>query len=100
MLGVRGFVEHFHLFERNKVPLDLKVLGLAFYVEMSSLGRTARALSKCRRVSKTAVWKWVQKLKLHLGLSVDVKPRHFIAIGETCVRVSGLNLLGLLGGRR
>ena len=91
MFGVRGFVERFHIFERNRVPLDLKVLGLAFYVQVSSLRRTARALSECRRVSKTAVWKWVQKLKARLRFSVEVKPRRFIAVDETCVKVNGLN---------
>ncbi len=38
-------------------PFGRKVLGLAFYVQMSSLMRTARALSEFRRVSKTAVWR-------------------------------------------
>jgi len=71
VFGARGFVERFHLFERSRVPLDLKVLGLAFYIQVSSLRRTARALSECRRVSKTAVWKWVQKLKARLRFSVN-----------------------------
>ncbi|MBS7635550.1 hypothetical protein KEJ34_08765 [Candidatus Bathyarchaeota archaeon] len=68
MFGVRDFVERFHLFERNRFPFELKVLGLAFYVQMSSLRRTARALSEFRSVSKTAVWRWVVKLKACLSL--------------------------------
>ena len=36
-------------------------MGLAFYIQISSLRRTARALSEIRRVSKTAVWKRVKK---------------------------------------
>ncbi|MBS7634022.1 hypothetical protein KEJ34_00745 [Candidatus Bathyarchaeota archaeon] len=75
MFGVRDVVERFHLFERNRFPFELKVLGLAFYVQMSSLRRTARALSEFRSVSKTAVWRWVVKLKACLSLSIDVKPR-------------------------
>ncbi|MBS7634306.1 DDE-type integrase/transposase/recombinase, partial [Candidatus Bathyarchaeota archaeon] len=90
MFGVRDFVERFHLFERNRFPFELKVLGLAFYVQMSSIRRTARALSEFRRVSKTAVWRWVVKLKACLSLSVDVKPRRFIAVDETCVKANGL----------
>jgi hypothetical protein len=43
------------------VPLGLKVLGLAFYIQLSSLRRAVKALSEIHRVSKTAVWKWVRK---------------------------------------
>jgi len=61
MLSVRFLVEGLGVFERNKVPLELKILGLAFYIQLSSLGRAARALSGVRRVSKTAVWRWVKR---------------------------------------
>jgi hypothetical protein len=54
-------VESLGVFERNKVPVDLKILGLAFYIQLSSLRRAARALSEIHKVSKTAVWKWVRK---------------------------------------
>ncbi|MGB9727775.1 MAG: hypothetical protein ACPLZF_05135 [Nitrososphaeria archaeon] len=43
------------MFERNRVPLELKVLGLAFYIQMSSLRRAARMLSEVHKVSKTTV---------------------------------------------
>jgi hypothetical protein len=48
-------VEKLGLFERNKVPLELKVLDLAFYILLSSLRRAAKALSEVHRVSKTAL---------------------------------------------
>jgi len=57
MFGVRALVERLRLFERNKVPWNLKVLGLAVYLQTSSLRRTARVLSEFCRVSKTAVRK-------------------------------------------
>jgi len=41
MLSVRSLVKKLDIFERNKVPLDLKVLGLAFYIQLSSLRRAA-----------------------------------------------------------
>ncbi len=88
MFGIRDIVERFHLFERNRFPFELKVLGLAFYVQLSSLRRTA--LSEFRSVSKTAVLRWVVKLKACLSLSVDVKPRRFIAVDEACVKANGL----------
>jgi hypothetical protein len=34
MLSIKSLVEKLDIFERNKVPLDLKVLGLAFYVQL------------------------------------------------------------------
>ena len=57
MLSIRSLVESLGLFERNRVPVELKVLGLAFYIQLSSLRRAAKALSEIHRVSKTAVWK-------------------------------------------
>ena len=56
MLSVRFLVEGLGVFERNNVPLELKILGLAFYIQLSSLRRAARALSEIHKVSKTAVW--------------------------------------------
>jgi hypothetical protein len=37
MLSIRSLVEGLGVFERNRVPLELKILGLAFYVQLSSL---------------------------------------------------------------
>jgi hypothetical protein len=61
MLSIRSLVESLGVFERNKVPVELKVLGLTFYI---SLRRIAKALSEIHMVFKTAVWKWVRKLGL------------------------------------
>jgi len=90
MFSVRGLVERLRLFERNKVPLGLKVLGLALHFQTSSLRRTAKVLSEFCSVSKTAVWKWVVKLRERLVISLERKPRCFIAADETCVKVNGM----------
>jgi hypothetical protein len=37
MLSIKSLVEGLGVFERNRVPLELKVLGLAFYIQISSL---------------------------------------------------------------
>ena len=89
MFGVRGFVERFHPFERNRVPLDFKVLGLAFYIQVSSLRRTARAHLSVGGFRRQLFGGGVQKLKARLRFSVGVKPRSFIAVDETCVKVNG-----------
>jgi len=57
MFSVRSLVGRLRLFERNRVPLGLRVLGLAMYFQISSLRRTARVLSEYCSVSKIAVWK-------------------------------------------
>jgi len=89
MFSVRGLVERLRLFERNRVPVDLKVLGLAMHFQTSSLRRTARVLSEYCRVSKTAVWKWIVKLRDRLKVASERKPRWFIAVDETGVKVNG-----------
>jgi hypothetical protein len=65
MLSIKSLVERLGVFERNNISLELKILGLAFYIpfhiQLSSLKRAAKALSKVHRVSKTAIWKWVRK---------------------------------------
>jgi putative transposase len=90
MLSIRSLVERLDVFERNKVPLDLKVLGLAFYIQLSSLRRAARALSEVHRVSKTAVWRWVRKLSEKISIDPPRIPRRLVALDETCVKVNGL----------
>jgi len=89
MFSVRGLVERLRLFERNKFPLRLKVLGLAMYFQISSLRRAARVLSEYYSVSKTAVWKWIVKLRERLQIASERRVRRFIAVDETCVNVNG-----------
>jgi len=88
MFSVGGLAERLRPFERNRVPLNLKVLGLAMHFQTSSL-RTARVLSEYCRVSKTSVWKWIVKLRERLKISLEKKPRRLIAVDETCVKVNG-----------
>jgi hypothetical protein len=52
MLSIKSLVEELGVFERNKVPLELKILGLAFYIQLSSLRSAARAL--CRWLGSLA----------------------------------------------
>ncbi len=46
-------------------------------------------LSECYRVSKTAVWRWVVKLREKLQIASERRARRFIAVDETCVNVNG-----------
>ncbi|MEM3586850.1 MAG: hypothetical protein QXO71_05940 [Candidatus Jordarchaeaceae archaeon] len=40
------------IFRRNKVPLELKVLGVVNYIFMSSFRRTARVLSLFKKSAR------------------------------------------------
>jgi len=90
MLSIRSLVRDLDVFERNKVPFELKVLGLAFYIQLSSFRRAARALSEIHKVSKKAVWKWVRKFSERVNVNPSRIPRRIIALDETCVKVNGL----------
>jgi hypothetical protein len=71
MLSIKFLVEDLGVFERDKTSLKLKILGLVFYIQFSSLRRVAKALSKMYRVSKSAIWKWIKKFseKINVNLS-------------------------------
>ncbi len=70
MLSIRSFVEGSGIFERNRVPVELKMLGVAFYAQLSSLRRAAKALSGFHRVPKTAVWKWVKRFEEKISIKL------------------------------
>jgi uncharacterized protein YneR len=65
---------------------------LAKYFQISSLRRTARVLSEYCSVSKTAVWKWIVKLRERLNIASEKKVRRFIAVDGTCVDVNGYSI--------
>ena len=60
MLSIMSLVESLGIFESNRVPVVLKVLGFAFYIQLSSLGRAARALSEA-----------IKSLKLWFGSGLE-----------------------------
>ena len=64
--------------------------GLAFYIQLSSLRRTAWVLSEIHRVSKTAVWRWVGKFSGKVNVKSYRMARRLIALDETCVKINGL----------
>ena len=86
MLRVKDIVKELKVFERNKVPLEIKVLGIATYIQTSSVRRTARILSEIHPVSKTSVWNWIKKFEDKLPVSAERKERNLIALDETVVK--------------
>ena len=68
MLSVKEIVKEMKVFERNKVPLEIKILGIAIYIQTSSVRRTAKIISEFYPVSKSAVHKWIKKFKERLPI--------------------------------
>ena len=87
MQSVKEIVKELKVFERNKVPLEVKVLGIATYIQTSSVRRTAKILSEIHPVSKTSVWNWVKKFE-EKQISAEKKERKLIAIDETVVKAN------------
>ncbi len=85
MIKIKEIVKELKLFERNKVPLEIKILGIAIYIQTSSVRKTAKILSEFHSVSKSAVHKWIKKFEERLPISTERKPRKIIAIDETIV---------------
>ncbi len=88
MQSVKEIVKELKIFERNKVPFEIKVLGIATYVQTSSVRRTAKILSELHPVSKTSVWNWVKKFEEKLPISSEKKPRNLVAVDETVVKAN------------
>ena len=52
MLKVKEIVKELKVFERNEIPLEIKILGIATYIQTSSVRRIARILSELYPVLK------------------------------------------------
>ncbi len=96
MLKVKEIVKELNVFERNKVPLEIKILGIATYIQTSSVRRTARILSEIHPVSKTSVWNWIKKFEEKLPISTEKKQRNLIALDETVVKANKKTMFILL----
>jgi len=89
MVRVKEVVKELGVFERNKIPLEIKILGIAIYIQTSSVRKTAKILSEFHPVSKSAVHKWIKKFEEKLPIVTEKKPRKIVAIDETVVKANG-----------
>ncbi len=90
-MQVSEILDELKIFERNKLPKEVKYLGIAMYSQTSSLRKTAKVLSEIHPVSKTAVWRWIRKVEEKLPNSAEKKQRITVLIDETVVKGNGLN---------
>ncbi len=85
-MKLRELIEELNLFEREGV--EVRILGIAIYIQTSSTMRTAKILSEFHPVSHTAIWKWIKKLEKKLPISTEKKRRSLIAIDGTVVKAN------------
>ena len=87
-MKLKKLIEELNLFERERVPTKIRILGIATYIQTSSTRRTAKILSEFHPVSHTAVWKWIKKFEEKLPISTEKKRRNLIALDETVVKAN------------
>ncbi|MDK2782043.1 MAG: putative transposase [Archaeoglobi archaeon] len=87
-MKLKELIESLNLFERERTPAEIRILGIATYIQTSSTRRTARILSEIHPVSHTAVWKWIKKFEERLPIVTEKKRRNLVAIDETIVKAN------------
>ena len=99
ILSIKSLIENLNIFERNKFPIEFKILGIAFYIHLSSFRRASKALFEIRKVSKTSIWKWIRKFEEKIKIELSRIYRNFIALDETCIKVIWFKILDLCSNR-
>ena len=61
MKSVKEIVKELKIFERNKIPEEIKILGIAIYFQTSSSGELQEFYQNFTPVSYNAVRRWVKK---------------------------------------
>lgn len=86
-MKLRMLIEELNLFQRERIPTEVRILGIATYIQTSSIRRTAKTLLEIHPVSHTAIWKWIKKFEQKLPIT-EKKKRNLIAIDETVVKAN------------
>ena len=87
-MKLKKLIGELNLFERERVPTEIRILGIATYIQTSSTRRTAKILSEIHPVSHTAIWKWIKKFEEKIPISTEKKRRTLIAIDETIIKAN------------
>lgn len=56
-MKLKKLIDDLNLFERERTSTEIRILGIATYIQTSSARRTAKILSEFHPVSYTAIWK-------------------------------------------
>jgi len=83
MQSVKEIVKKLKVFERNKIPIEVKIFGIATYIQTSSVRRTAKILSEVYPVSKSSVHRWIKKFEEKLPIATEKKPRNLDSSNST-----------------
>jgi len=82
MQFVKEIVKELKVFERNKIPLEVKIFGVAIYFQTPSVRRTAKILSEIYPVTKSSVHRWIKKLQRE-NFNGE-KTKEFDSVGRNC----------------
>lgn len=66
IIQVSKILDDLNIFQRNKVPKEVKYLVIAMYFQTSSLRKTVIVLSEIHPGSKISVWRWIKKVEAKL----------------------------------
>ena len=80
-------IERLNLFERERTPTKIRILGIAIYIQTSSTRRTAKILSELHPVSHTAIG-WIKKFEGKLPISTQKRRKNLIAVDKTVVKAN------------
>jgi len=87
-MKLKDLIKELNLFERERTATEIRILGIATYIQTSSTRRTAKILSEFHPVSHTAIWKWIKKIEERLPIATEKKKRNLIALDETVVKAN------------
>ena len=63
MLSIKSLIENLNIFERNKFPIEFKILGIAFYIHLSSLEELLKLYLKLEKFLKLQYGNGLENLK-------------------------------------
>ena len=84
---IRNLVKGLRIFKRNKVPREIKILGIAIYFQ-TLLQEKVKILSEFHKVLYNAVRRWIKKIEERLHIAMEKEHRNLIALDETVVKAN------------
>ena len=84
-MGLKELIEKLGLFERERTPIEIRILGIAAYLQTSSTRRTAKILSSSGFAQRRAQ---LDKEVRRETSQTEKKRRNLVAIDETIVKAN------------
>ncbi|MGB9729364.1 MAG: IS6 family transposase, partial [Thermoprotei archaeon] len=89
-MNIFEYFKQLNIFKRNKIPFELKVLGILMYAFGLSTRKTAKLLTLTKqKISKTSIHNYVRKASQALKLKPEPKVHKIISVDETVIKLNG-----------